>query len=70
MKDAIRLAGTIAGAALSVVAVFAVGGLWGYLAGAVVFFACATIADRIWRRSATSEEIRRDLEDRARDSAP
>jgi hypothetical protein len=66
----IRVAGAIIGAIGFVVIVPLVEGLWGYAVGAIVFFGCVSISDRIWRNSASREDIRRDLEDRARDTSP
>jgi hypothetical protein len=67
-RNLIRLAGAILGAVCGLAAVVTVNGLWGYIAGGVVFFGCAAISDWIWRRKATQEEIRQDLESRARDT--
>ena len=66
----IRAVGPIVGAAGFVLAASLVPGLWGYAVGAAVFFACSLIADRIWRRRASPEEIRQDLEDRVRNTLP
>ncbi|HYZ40486.1 MAG TPA: hypothetical protein VE687_07650 [Stellaceae bacterium] len=70
MRNTIRLGGAVIGAVGGVIAAHVVNGLWGYAAGGVVFLACASISDWIWRRGASREEIRRDLEDRARDRLP
>jgi hypothetical protein len=67
LRSVIRIAGPIIGAVGFVITVQLVRGLWGYAIGFVVFIACAWISDRMWRRSATPEEIRADLEARARD---
>jgi hypothetical protein len=64
----VRFAGPIIGAACGVTAFVTVNGLWGYVAGGVVFFGCAAISEWIWRRKATPEDIRQDLESRARDT--
>jgi hypothetical protein len=69
-RNVVRLAGPIVGAAGFVVAVEVLRGLWGFSFGFAVFFACAWIADRVWRRSATPEEVREDLEARSRDTSP
>ena len=69
-RDVIRVAGPLVGAAGFVAAVSLFGGWWGLGAGGVIFLACTSIADLIWRRGASREEIRRDLEDRARDTLP
>jgi hypothetical protein len=69
-RNTIRLAGAVIGAIGAVVAVHVVSGAWGFAAGGGVFLACASISDRLWRRRASREEIRRDLEDRARDTLP
>ena len=63
----IRLAGALVGAAAGVAAAFGIDGAWGFLAGGVVFLGCTALSDWIWRRKATPEETRKDLEDRARD---
>jgi hypothetical protein len=68
--DTIRIAGPVIGALGFVGAVQLVEGLWGYAVGGVIFLACASTSDRIWRRGASREEIRRDLEDRAHDTLP
>jgi hypothetical protein len=66
----IRFAAAVIGAIGAVVAVHAVGGAWGLAAGGGVFFACASISDGLWRLRASREEIRRDLDNRARDTPP
>jgi uncharacterized protein (DUF697 family) len=70
MRDVIRVAGPVIGSLGFVVAASVVGGVWGYGVGGVVFFGCAWSSDLIWRRDASRDEIRRDLEDRARNSLP
>jgi F0F1-type ATP synthase assembly protein I len=63
----VRVAGVVLGAVLGVTALMAINGPWGLVAGGAVFFGCAVASDRIWRRKATPEELRQELEDRARD---
>ena len=70
MRSSIRVAGAIIGAIGFVVATALVQRVWGYAIGAAVFFGCVLISERLWRRGASPEEIRRDLEDRARDTSP
>jgi hypothetical protein len=69
-RSFIRLAGAILGAVCGVAAVVTVNGPWGYMAGGAAFFGCAAISEWIWRRKATQEEIRQDLESRVRDTLP
>ena len=66
----IRLAGVIAGAVFGLLTMVTISGLWGFIVGGIVFFGCAAVSDRIWRRKASPEEIRQDLESRARDASP
>jgi hypothetical protein len=47
-----------------------VNGLWGFILGGAVFLGCAVVSDWVWRRRATPEEIRQDLEDRVRNNLP
>ncbi len=62
----LRTLGPLIGAAAAVAAFGALGGLWGMIAGAGVFLAFSTLSEFYWRRGATREDIRRDLEDRVR----
>jgi hypothetical protein len=68
-RNLIRLAGVIIGVVFGLAAIFTVNGLWGFIVGGVVFFGCAAASDWIWRRNATPEKIRQDLENRARDTS-
>jgi membrane protein implicated in regulation of membrane protease activity len=68
-RNLIRLAGVIFGVVFGLAAMVTVNGLWGFIVGFVVFFGCAAASDWIWRRNATPEEIRQDLENRARDTS-
>jgi len=63
---AVRIAGPLIGVAGAVAIVAGVGANWGFLAGAAFFVAVTTITERFWRRRATADEIRTDLEDRVR----
>ena len=67
-RDVVWIAGPLIGAACFVIAVTTLRGPWGFVSGFAAFFVCAMIADRVWRRRATHEEIRADLEARARDT--
>lgn len=49
----------------SMTVIAAVGDWAGVAAGFGVFIAATRLAKEIWRRNATPEDIRRDLEDRA-----
>jgi hypothetical protein len=46
-----------------------VNSLWGFILGVAVFFGCSAASDWIWRRNATPEEIRQDLESRTRNNS-
>jgi hypothetical protein len=69
-RNLVRLAGPCLGAVCGVATMVMVNGLWGFILGGAVFIGCAAVSDWIWRRKATREEIRQDLEDRARDTLP
>ena len=69
-RNLIRLSGAILGAIGGVAAMMAVDGAWGLVAGGIVFFGCAAASDWIWRRKATREEIRQDIEERVRNTLP
>jgi UDP-N-acetylmuramyl pentapeptide phosphotransferase/UDP-N-acetylglucosamine-1-phosphate transferase len=60
--------GPVVGAAGFVAAVNLVDGLWGFAVGFAVFLGCSWICDRLWRRHASQQEIREDLEDRVRNN--
>lgn len=66
----LRVLGPVFGVAGFFAAFLLIPGLWGYAVGFAVFFGCSAICDWIWRRNASHEEIRRDLEDRARNTSP
>jgi hypothetical protein len=66
----IRVLGPVIGAVGFVLAVDLIAGLWGYAVGTVFFFGCSLIADWIWRRGASHDEVRQDLEDRVRNNLP
>jgi hypothetical protein len=68
-RDIIRVAGPIIGAVGAVFASHRIGGAWGLVVGFVIFFLTSWIADCVWRRGASVEEIRKDLEARARDTS-
>lgn len=51
---------------LAVAAFAAIGGLAGMAAGLGVFLLGTGLANAIWRRNATPEDIRREIEDRLR----
>jgi hypothetical protein len=65
----IRLAGVLLGVIVGLAAMVSINGLWGFVVGAILFFGCSIVSDRIWRRQASLEEIRQDLENRARDTS-
>lgn len=66
-RAALRTLGPVVGA----VATFgSLGGAWGMVAAAGVFLAFATLSEFCWRRRATPEEMRADLEDRVRNPPP
>jgi len=73
-RNLVRLAGPILGAVCGVAVMALVNGSWdfpwGLIAGGVVFLGCAAGSDWIWRRKATGQEIRQDLEDRTRNTFP
>jgi hypothetical protein len=69
-RNLVRLAGPCLGAGCGVATMVMVNGLWGLTLGGAVFFGCAAVSDWIWRRKATREEIRQDLEDRVRNTLP
>jgi hypothetical protein len=69
-RSVIWIAGPLIGAACFVFTVMELRGPWGFVGGFAAFFVCVFIADRIWLRHATGEEIRADLEARARDTSP
>ena len=66
-RNLVRLAGVIFGVVFGFAAMAIVNGLWVFIVGGVVFFGCSAASDWIWRRKATPEEIRQDLESRTRD---
>ena len=68
-RNLIRLLGAIFGAVFGVAAMILVTGLWGIVLGGLVFLGCAATSDWIWRRGASPEEIRQDLEDRTRNTS-
>jgi hypothetical protein len=69
-RNWIRLAGPCLGAVCGLATMVMVNGPWGFILGGAVFLGCAVVSDRIWRRRATREEIRQDLEDRVRNTLP
>jgi hypothetical protein len=68
-RNLIRLAGVIFGVVFGFAVMVIVGGLWGFIAGGAVLYGCSAASDWIWRRNATPEEIRQDLESRVRDKS-
>ena len=68
-RNLIRLAGVIFGVVFGFAAMAIVNGLRGFIVGVVVFLGCSAASDWIWRRNATPEEIRQDLESRTRDTS-
>ena len=69
-RAVIPLIGALIGIAGFFAAMFLVGGIAGMMTGFCVFLACATVSWQIWQRGASPEEIRRELEDRVRNSLP
>jgi hypothetical protein len=69
-RNLVRLAGPLLGAVCGVAVISIVNDSWGLVAGGVVFLGCAAGSDWIWRRKATGEQIRQDLEDRTRNTFP
>jgi len=67
-RNLVRLAGPILGAVGGVAVTAIVSGVWGLVAGGVVFLGCAAASDWIWRRKASHEEIRQDIEKRVRNT--
>ena len=68
-RNLVRLLGAIFGAVFGVAAMIIVAGLWGIVFGGLVFFGCTATSDWIWRRGASPEEIKQDLEDRTRNTS-
>ena len=69
-RNLVRLAGPLLGAVCGVAVISIVNDSWGLVAGGIVFFGCAAASDWIWRRKATREEIRQDIEERVRNTLP
>jgi hypothetical protein len=69
-RNLVRLAGPCLGAVCGVATMIMVSGWWGMILGGAVFLGFAAVSDWIWRRKATREEIRQDLEDRVRNNLP
>ena len=69
-SNLVRLAGPRLGAVCGVATMMMVNGWGGMILGGAVFLGCAAASDWIWRRKATREEIRQDLEDRVRNHLP
>jgi hypothetical protein len=62
----IRLLGAAFGVATAGLAFVLVPGVSGIVAGFLAFLICTSVAELMWRRRSTADEIRRDLEDRVR----
>jgi len=61
-----RIAGPIIGAVAATRVFGKVGGGWGLVAGPATIIAVSSASESYWRKRASDEEIRKDLEDRAR----
>ena len=61
-----RTTGAFAGLAASSIAIFLSPTLGGLAIGAVLALGCFAIGERLFRRLASKEEVRADLEDRVR----
>lgn len=68
--DMVRLAGPLAGVAGALLVFAVLGGVAGLAVAAAIFLICCAISESWWRRRASREEIRQDLERRVRDGIP
>jgi|GEM_PF-6490758 len=60
----VRLAGPFAGVGLFLLIAARLEGWAGLILGMVAFFAASVASERYWRRRASPEDVRRDLEER------